>query len=207
MIVQLVQPLHEHHVFSLFPAVIFDLVSAQAIGFVQTDVHIFAGEAGQQRRIQVADKFKALWQQRVQGGRHLVLRFKQPQMMERGLFEPCIHVAEGILIGHQINKTLPAVTVQLPDIVGGQAVIVRRFFGIGGVFEAVAFHIQLEFVVLEGSQKINHALDGIDPRLLAPADVQHITPAGQGGLIADAHTAQLAPIVAQQLPQGGDGAE
>ena len=128
-------------------------------------------------------------------------------MMEFRLFQPGIHVAEGILVGHQIDEPLPAIGVQFLDVFGGQAVKIRRFFGISGVLEAVPLHVQLKFVVFQHRQKIDHALDGFHLGHPAPADIQHVSPAGQGGLIPDLRIGQLSPGIADHLQQGGNRPE
>ena len=84
---------------------------------------------------------------------------------------------EGILVRDKINKALPAVGIQFTDIFRRQAVKIRRLLGIGGLFEAVALHVQLKFVVFQRHQKIDHRLDGFNLGHATAADVQHVAAA------------------------------
>ena len=94
MAVQFVQPFHEDNILPLLTAVLLDLVSAQAVSFIQADVHIFACKTGQQGSVQVFHKFKAFREQGIEGRRNFILRTEQPQMMEGRLSQPGIHMAE-----------------------------------------------------------------------------------------------------------------
>ena len=207
VVVELVQPLHEDHVLALLTAVLLDLVAAQAVGFVQADVDVLGVKIGQQGLVQVAHELEALRQEDVQRGGHLVLVFKQAQVVEVGLFQPGVHMAEGVLVGHQVDEALLAVLVQLKDVLGGEAVEIRRLLGVGGVLEAVALHVQLELVVLQRRQEVDHHLDRLHAGLLAAADVDHVAAAGQGGLVLNDAAGQISLLLAEHLLQGGRGAE
>ena len=207
VVVQLVQPLHEDHVLALLLAVLLDLVAAQAVGFVQADVDELGVKIGQQGLVQVAHELEALRQQDVQRGGHLVLLFEQAQVVEVRLAQPGVHVAEGVLVGHQVDEPLLAVLVQFDDVFGGEAVEIRRLLGVGGILEAVALHVQLELVVLQRRQEVDHHLDRLHAGLLAAADVDHVTAAGQGGLILDGAALQLALPFRDHLMQRGCRAE
>ena len=207
VVVQPVQPLHERNVLPLFPAVFLALISSQAVRFVQPDIHVPAGKIRQQGIVQTGHEVKALRQEKIQRGRHLVLRAVQTQVTEGRLPEPGIHMSEGVLVGHQVDKALPAVPVQLQNILRRQAVKVRGFLRIRGIFEAVPLHIKLKLVVFESRQQVDHPPDRFRPRLFSPADVDHVSPSGQGGLILHAQARHPAVKAAQQLLQRSHGAE
>ena len=162
---------------------------------------------GQQGLVQVAHELEALRQQGVERGGHLVLALEQAQVMEIRLAQPGVHVTEGILVGHQVDEALLTVGVQLDNVVRREAIEIRRLLGVSGVLEAIALHVQLELVVLQRRQEVDHHLDGLHAGLLAAADIDHVAAAGQGGFILDFRKGQHALGLAEHLLQGGRRAE
>ena len=122
------------------------------------------------------------------------------------MFQPAVHVAKGVLVGHQFDKALPAVRVQRQNFLAREgrrlgpdhrmALIGKGMLG-----------VELELVELERGQQIDQRHRRFERRHAVTADVEHDAPVGKIGPVGAAQRRQRRAMLQQKLAQRLDAIE
>ena len=125
--------------------------------------------------------------------------------------EPPLEVAQGVLVGDELDAARPAVGVEGTEVVGGVGVGVAPDVLVAGVGEGV-LHVELELVDLPARQPVDEGDERLGCRHPVARHVEHDAAHGEVGPVLDAAggqgAASPAPLGSRwrgvaQLGQGG----
>jgi len=128
------------------------------------------------------------------------------QVVIFGEVEPAVHVAEGVLVGHQFDKALAAVDIQGQDLFAGHGRGLGPRAGMGAVGKGV-LGVELELVDLPARQPVDqfvqivHAVDAV------AADVEHHPARGDVGPVGGFQHGQGLAALLDDLRQGAGSVE
>jgi len=117
-------------------------------------------------------------------------------------------VAEGVLIGDQLDEALAAVGVQGHDLLAGHGRGMLPHLPMMAIGEGV-LGVELELIDSPLRQQIHQRVQGVHSGNLVPADVQHDASVGKVGPVLDAQAGQFphAGALASELPHRHGGVE
>jgi hypothetical protein len=116
--------------------------------------------------------------------------------------EPVLHMAERVLVGHQLDRPFAAVAIQLLRLLrsdGGSVLPDGSMCGVGkGVLR-----VQLDLVELQLRPEVDQMLEGFHGRYPVTADIEHHPPSRELRPVLDMDAGDPACFVrlADQLPQ------
>ncbi len=117
--------------------------------------------------------------------------------------QPSLHVAEAVLVGHQLDEAFAAIGVELLDVARGERGGVPPNAFVFLVGESV-FGVELELVVLEGGEQV----DQLEQRFLggdfAAGNIEHVAALLEVGPVFDFEARDRAlRILGEYLGKGG----
>ena len=176
--------------------------------FVEPDHRLPAAEVGEEL---VEQLFHELQRPRV--GRTEVVLDRRPrhvfrQVLVPGPVKPALHVAEGVLVRHELDEALAAVPVQLEDLLSGQRRVAPPHLGVVLIGEGV-LGVELKLVDLEVGEPVDEQLEAFHGGDAPAADVELHPPVGEIGPIANDQVREAAPaaVLAGDLQQRLDAVE
>ena len=107
------------------------------------------------------------------------------------VLEPALHVAERVLVGHQLDEALAAVGVQGEDLLAGQRRGFGPHFGVVAVGKGV-LGVKLKLVDLPAGQAVDQVEQGFHLGDFVAADIQHHAARGEIRPVGDLQAGQLA---------------
>jgi hypothetical protein len=135
-------------------------------------------------------------EQRVRLGERRVAR--QPQ--------PARHVAEGVLVRHQLDAALLAEGIQPQDVLAGHRRRGGPHVGVAGVGEGV-LGVQLKLVDLPASEQVHKLAQRLERRYLVAADVEHHAARREVRPVADRQRRQRRAVLFDDLDERADAVE
>ncbi len=115
--------------------------------------------------------------------------------------KPAIHVAEGVLIRHELDPESPAVGVERLDLLAGERRRVLPDLVVAAVGEGV-LDVELELVQLPLGEEIDELVQGGHRRDPIPAHIEHDAAMEEVGPILDLEAGKCGRARAGDLPQG-----
>ena len=190
---------------------------AEVVGFVAAEVEASGGKAGEEFVENAAEEELRLGVAGVQRGAAQALEpgggfpvcggeFHFGQMPVGGEREDAAHVAEAGKGGDQFDEVGVAIRVEFAEVLCVVGVGVAGDGGIELEAEGV-FEIELEVVDFEGGEQADAALEGVEARYPAAADVEIIAAQGQNGRVGYFEAGEAVGRLAEDLAQGLEGVE
>ena len=170
--------------------------------FVEPDHRLPAAEVGKELVQQLRNEL----QRPGIGGAEVVLdghsRHVFRQVLVAGPVKPALHVAESVLVRHELHEAFAAVLVQLEDLLPGQRRVVPPHLGVIAIREGV-LGVELKLVDLEVGEPVDEQLQTLHGGNAPAADVELHPPVCEVGPVANGQEreAAAAAVLAGDLQQ------
>ncbi len=126
------------------------------------------------------------------------------EFLEAGTFQKIAQMAEGILIGHEINAEFTTARIEPANFRAGQSAPALPNGFVTAIGERM-FSVELQLVDFEIGEMLSKIEQRFQFRHASARDVEHHAAARKIRPVADFQTGQLTAVLMQQLSQSGDG--